>query len=146
FMYEESLRMPFLVRWPGVVKPGSVEGAMALNVDFAPTLLEAAGQAVPTDMQGRSIVSILKGVRPADWRTSMYYRYYPYPQDHPVQPHYGVRTERFKLIYFNKTHQWELFDLENDPHELRNVYADPAYASRAKELAAELDRLKRELK
>jgi arylsulfatase A-like enzyme len=145
-MYEESLRMPLLVRWPGVVKPGSITDAMVLNVDFAPTLLDAASLPVPNDMQGRSALPLLRGERPADWRTSMYYRYYHYPQDHQVQPHYGVRTERHKLIYFHKINQWELFDLANDPHELKNLYNDPAAADTIKSLKAELARLKSELK
>ena len=88
--------------------------------------MDAAGVKVPADIQGRSFLPLLKGEKPKDWRTSMYYRYYHYPQDHKVQPHYGVRTERYKLIYFNKIDQWELFDLKTDPHELKNVYADPA--------------------
>jgi arylsulfatase A-like enzyme len=146
FMYEESLTMPFLVRWPGVVKPGSVCDRMVLNVDFAPTLLEAAGLPVPADIQGRSCVPLLKGQPPADWRRSMYYRYYHYPQDCRVQPHYGVRTEQFKLIFFNKIGQWELFDLAKDPHELKNVYADPAYAATLQTLKVELDRVKKEVK
>jgi arylsulfatase A-like enzyme len=146
FMYEESLRMPFLVRWPARVRAGTVSPAMVLNVDFAPTLLAAAGVAVPADMQGRSFLPVLEGNPPADWRTSMYYRYYHYPQHHRVQPHYGVRTQRYKLIYFNKLNQWELFDLEKDPHELKNVYADPAYAETVKALKAEMERLKKELK
>jgi arylsulfatase A-like enzyme len=146
FMYEESLKMPFLVRWPARVKAGSVNNGMILNVDFAPTLLDAAGQKVPADIQGRSFLSLLKGERPRDWRTSMYYRYYHYPQDHRVQPHYGVRTERYKLIYFNKINQWELFDLEKDPYELKNVYNDPAYAETRKKLTEEMYRLKKELK
>ncbi len=146
FMYEESLRMPFLVRWPGKVRPGTVNDGMILNVDFAPTLLDAAGQKVPADMQGRSFLPLLKGERPADWRTAMYYRYYHYPMHHRVQPHYGVRTERHKLIFFNKINQWELYDLEKDPHELKNVYADPAYAETVKRLKAEMYRLKKELK
>jgi arylsulfatase A-like enzyme len=146
FMYEESLRMPFLVRWPGQVKAGSASANMVLNVDFAPTLMDAAGLKVPADMQGRSFVPLLKGEGPKGWRTSMYYRYYHYPQDHKVQPHYGVRTDQYKLIYFNKIDQWELYDLKKDPHEVKNVYADPAYADRMKELKAEMYRLKKELK
>jgi arylsulfatase A-like enzyme len=146
FMYEESLKMPFLVRCPAVVKPGTVTDGMILNVDFAPTFLAAAGLNVPPDMQGRSFLPLLRGERPADWRTAMYYRYYHYPQDHRVQPHYGVRTERYKLIFFNKINQWELFDLQKDPHELKNVYADPAYAETVKTLKAEMYRLKKELK
>jgi arylsulfatase A-like enzyme len=146
FMYEESLRMPFLVRWPAVVKAGRSSDAMILNVDFAPTLLDAAGVKIPADMQGRSFLPILQGSKPGDWRTSMYYRYYHYPQDHRVQPHYGVRNERYKLIYFNKIDQWELYDLEKDPHELKNLYADPAHTETVKKLRGELYRLKKELK
>jgi arylsulfatase A-like enzyme len=145
FMYEESLKMPFLVRWPTKVKPGTTNDGMILNVDFAPTLLDVAGQKVAADIQGRSFLPLLGGERPKDWRTSMYYRYYHYPQDHRVQPHYGVRTERYKLIYFNKIDQWELFDLQKDPHELKNVYNDPAYAETRKELKEEMYRLKKEL-
>jgi len=146
FMYEEALRMPFLVRWPARIKPGTVSEGMVLNVDFAPTLLAAASLDVPADMQGRSFLPLFSGQVPEDWRTSMYYRYYHYPQHHRVQPHYGVRTERYKLIYFNKLDQWELYDLQADPHELHNVYADPAYADRVRQLKAELYRLKKELK
>ena len=90
FIYEQSIRMPFLIRWPGVIKPGSVAEAMAMDVDFAPTFLEMAGVAVPGDMQGRSIVPLLHGERPADWRKSWYYRYYHDPGDHNVRAHYGV--------------------------------------------------------
>jgi arylsulfatase A-like enzyme len=146
FMYEESLTMPFLVRWPGRVKAGSVSDGMILNVDFAPTLLDAASAKVPADMQGKSFLPLLRGESPADWRTSMYYRYYHYPQDHRVQPHYGIRTERYKLIYFNKIGQWELYDLTKDPHELKNLYADPAHAATVRELKEEMYRLKKELK
>jgi arylsulfatase A-like enzyme len=146
FMYEESLKMPFIVRYPSVVKAGTTNDRMILNVDFAPTLLDAAGIKVPADIQGRSFLPLMKGERPAEWRTSMYYRYYHYPQDHRVQPHYGVRTERYKLIYFNKINQWELFDLQGDPHELKNLYADAEYATTVKSLKEEMFRLKKELK
>jgi arylsulfatase A-like enzyme len=146
FMYEESLKMPFLVRWPGQVKPGTVNERIILNVDFAPTLLDAVGRKVPADMQGRSFLPLLRGQTPADWRTSMYYRYYHYPMHHKVQPHYGVCTERYKLIYFNKIDQWELYDLAKDPHELKNLYKDPAHAETVKKLRAEMYRLKKELK
>jgi arylsulfatase A-like enzyme len=145
FMYEESLRMPLLIRWPGHTKAGSTNDAMVMNIDFAPTLLEAAGAPVPKDMQGRSFLAALEGKKLENWRTSMYYRYYHYPGDHQVQPHYGVRTERHKLIYFNKINEWELYDLEKDPHELNNVYADRAYAGTVKTLKAELARLRQEL-
>lgn len=146
FMYEESLRTPFVVRWPGVIKPGSVQKAMALNADFAPTLLEVAGVRVPDDMQGRSLVPLLRGERPADWRTSIYYRYYHDPGHHNTRAHYGVRTETHKLIYFWKKNQWELFDLTKDPRELKNLYGDPAVGDLTEKLKTELYRLKKELK
>jgi arylsulfatase A-like enzyme len=146
FMYEESIKMPFLIRWPGQVKAGSVNAGMILNVDFAPTLLDAAGQAVPADMQGRSFLPLLHGQKPADWRTSMYYRYYHYPMDHRVQPHYGVRTEQYKLIYFNKLDEWELYDLVKDAGEMHNLYKEPAQAETINKLKEELFRLKKELK
>jgi arylsulfatase A-like enzyme len=145
FMYEESLRMPFLIRWPGHIKPGSVNDGMVLNVDFAPTLLAGAGQSVPSDMQGRSFLSLLQSRKPTDWRTSMYYRYY-HPGHHNAAAHYGIRTDRHKLIYFNKLDQWELFDLKKDPHEVKNVYSDPAYSDVIKGLKTEMYRLKKELK
>jgi arylsulfatase A-like enzyme len=146
FMYEESLRTPLVVRWPGTIKPGGVQKAMALNLDFAPTLLDAAGLSIPADMQGRSLVPVLRGKRPADWRTSIYYRYYHDPGHHNTAAHYGVRTETHKLIYFWKKHQWELFDLGKDPRELRNVYGEANYAEITEKLKAELGRLKKEFK
>lgn len=145
FMYEESLRMPFLIRWPGKIKPGSVSKGMILNVDFAPMMLDAAGATVPADMQGRSFLPLLTGRVPKDWRTSMYYRYY-HPAHHNVAAHYGVRTQRYKLIFFNKLNQWELYDLQKDPREMNNVYSDPAYAKTVEELKREMQRLKKELK
>ena len=145
FMYEESLRMPLLVRWPGRIKPGTTTDAMVLNVDFAPTFLDAAGLPVPPEIQGQSALGVLEGQTPADWRTAMYYRYYHYPQDHRVQPHIGIRTARYKLIHFDKIDQWELFDLQTDPHELKNRYDDPALLDTVKTLKAELSRLKTEL-
>ena len=143
FMYEECLRMPFLVRWPAGVTPGAVAQAMALNVDFAPTFLEAAGLPVPAEMQGRSLVPVLRGRVPADWRTSMYYRYYHDPGDHNTRAHYGVRTATHKLISFWKSGEWELFDLANDPGELHNLYGQPGHETITAELKAELLRVKR---
>ena len=146
FMYEESIRMPFLVRWPGVIKPGSVQAAMGINPDFAPTFLEAAGLPVPADMQGRSLMPLFKGKVPADWRGSWYYRYYHDPGDHNTRAHYGVRTTTHKLIYFWKKDQWEMYDLVADPGEMHNLYSDPAQAETVSKLKAELYRLKKELK
>ena len=146
FMYEESLRVPLLVRWPGAVKAGATTEAFALNLDFAKTFLDIAGLKGPEEMQGRSLVPILKGNKPADWRDSFYYRYYHDPGHHNTRAHYGVRTDRYKLIYYWKKDQWELFDLEKDPLELRNVYNDPAYARTVVDMKAELLRLKDEVK
>ncbi len=146
FMYEDSIKMPFLVRWPGVIKPNSVQDAMAINADFAPLFIELAGQPIPADMQGRSILPLLKSERPADWRTSFYYRYYHDPGDHNTRAHYGVRTETHKLIYFWKMNQWECYDLVHDPLELKNIYNDPAQADTIAKLKAEIFRLKKELK
>ena len=146
FMYEESLRMPFLVRWPAAIKAGSRSDAMALNVDFAPTFLDAAGVRVPAEMQGRSLLPVLRGKVPADWRSSMYYRYYHDPGDHNTRAHYGVRTATHKLIYFWKKDQWELFDLVTDPLELHNLYGEPGHEQLTQSLKAELQRLKAQVR
>lgn len=158
-MYEESVAMPMLVRYPRVVAPGSVCDDLALNVDFAPTFLELAGLDVPDGMQGTSLVPLLAGDRPDGWQESMYYRYWMHRDGAHVAPaHYGVRTRTHKLIgYYNDplgqagargpvdTPEWELFDLENDPYELRNVIGDPAYRDIALQLRAELARLQAEV-
>jgi arylsulfatase A-like enzyme len=146
FMYEESIRMPFLVRWPAVIPPGRRVEAIGLNVDFAPTFLDAAGAPPSADMQGRSLVPVLRGPSPADWRTSMYYRYYHDPGHHNTRAHYGVRTATHKLIYFWKKDQWELFDLVKDPQELKNLYGQPGQETLTATLKAELTRLKRAAK
>lgn len=145
FMYEESIRMPFLVRYPPAIKPGSVSDAMILNVDFAPTFLEFAGLPIPSEVQGHSLKPLLAGKQPDDWRESWYYRYYHYPNEHGVEPHYGVRTERHKLIYFHRLNQWELFDLKTDPRELKNIVSAPENAKLVTELKTELTRLRKDL-
>ena len=146
FMYEESLRMPFLVRWPAAIKAGTRSDAVALNIDFAPTFLDAAGLNIPSDMQGRSLLPVMRGRPPQDWRTSMYYRYYHDPGDHNTRAHYGVRTRTHKLIYFWKKDQWELFDLTRDPFELHNLYGQPGQEQLTATLKAELQRLKKAMK
>jgi arylsulfatase A-like enzyme len=146
FMYEESLRMPFLVRWPAAIEPGSRSDAMVINADFAPTFLDAAGLPVPSEMQGRSVLPILQGRTPPEWRTSMYYRYYHDPGHHNTAAHYGVRTKTHKLIHYWRLDQWELFDLVHDPHEQHNLFGQPAHAKVQAALHAELQRLKRELR
>lgn len=146
FMYEESIRMPFLVRWPAGIKPGTRSDALGLNVDFAPTFLELAGLPASPEMQGRSLLPVLRGRTPQDWRTSMYYRYYHDPGDHNTRAHLGVRTRTHKLIHFWKKDQWELFDLVNDPYELHNLYGEAGQDALTATLKAELARLKKELR
>jgi arylsulfatase A-like enzyme len=146
-MYEESMRMPLLVRYPRLTRPGSACDDIVVNVDFAPTFLELAGLEPPATMQGCSFVPILAGDRPDSWRTSMYYRYWMDRDSiHLAPAHYGVRTGRHKLICFSAAPaEWELYDLADDPYEVRNVHADPAYATVVAELRAELRRLQDEL-
>lgn len=145
FMYEESLRMPLLVRFPGGIKAGSVNANMVSNLDFAPTLLELAGVTPPEDMQGRSFMPLLQGEEVGDWRDSVYYHYYEYPAVHMVKRHYGIRTSKYKLMHFyHDIDAWELYDLEKDPRELNNVYQHPDYAAVIPELKAELKRLQRQ--
>ena len=146
FMYEESLRMPFLVRYPRLIKPGTRNMEIVTNVDFAPTFLDLAGADIPKDMQGKSIVPLLKGITPKNWRKAMYYHYYEYPAEHSVRRHYGIRTKRYKLIHFYyDVDAWELYDLKKDPHELHNVYNDPAYFYVRERLKKELQKLIDEL-
>ncbi len=147
WIFEESLRTPLVVRWPGVTEPGSVNHDLVSNLDFAETFLEAAGVPIPAEMQGRSLVGVLGGHTPADWRQAFYYQYYEYPQPHHVRPHYGVVTNRYKLVRFYgpDTDTWELFDLKTDPSELLSVYAQPDYVEVQKNLSAELTRLRAEL-
>jgi arylsulfatase A-like enzyme/lysophospholipase L1-like esterase len=129
WMFEESLSMPFLIRWPGVITPGQRPDALIQNIDYAPTFLEMAGVPVPAEMQGRSFVPILRnGQAPSDWRDAIYYAYYENAAVHSVPEHDGVRTDRYKLMHFPRTREWQLFDLETDPQELRSVHGDPAYA------------------
>jgi arylsulfatase A-like enzyme len=145
FMYEPGLRVPLVVKGPGI-KSGIVPEQFALNVDLAPTFLELAGEKIPNWMQGRSLIPLLHGENPADWRTSMYYRYYHDPGHHNTRSHLGVRTTTHKLIYYWKKDAWELYDLTSDPTEQRNVIDDPAQAAKVKELKTELARLQREFK
>lgn len=144
FMYEPGLHIPLLARGPGI-KAGGVTDLFALNADFAPTFLDLAGVKVPADMHGRSLVPILRGEKPAGWRTAAYYRYYHDPGHHNTRAHYGVRTATHKLIHYWKKDAWELFDLTRDPTEQRNLITDPAQAPRIAELKAEIVRLQREL-
>ncbi len=147
FMFEESMRAPLIVRWPGVVKPGTVDkDDLVSNLDFPETFLEAAGVAVPGDMQGASLVPILRGQTPATWRKSFYYQYYEGPPaEHNVYRHYGVTTGRYKLIYFQDVDEWEFFDLKKDPSEMINQFFIPENAALIAQLKDELARLRRQL-
>lgn len=146
WMYEESFRTPLLVRWPDHIKPGTVNTDLVMNLDFAETFLAVAGAPIPDDMQGKSLLPVLEGKTPDDWRKSVYYHYYEFPQPHHVHPHYGVRTERYKLIHFYDLKEWELYDLEKDPQELQSRYDDPTYADIVKELKTELETLRKQYK
>lgn len=132
WMFEESLQMPFIIRWPGVVQPDSRSGAMIQNIDYAQTFLDIAGVEAPEEtaqMQGASFLPILKngGQPPEDWRDAIYYAYYENDAVHMVPKHDGVRTELYKAIYFPRTREWNLFDLDNDPHELTSLHDDDDY-------------------
>lgn len=142
WMYEESFRTPCLMRWPGHIQPGGVDSHLCQNLDFTETFLDVAGQPIPADMQGVSLKPLLEGKSPSDWRRELYYRYYEYPEPHRVEPHYGIRTERYKLIYFNRIKEWELFDLEKDPREMKSQYGSAEYADVQHDLETRLAALK----
>lgn len=142
WMYDESLKMPLIVKWPGKTKPASHSDAMVQNLDYAETFLEMAGAEIPADMQGKSLVPLLKGESPKDWRESIYYHYYEYPSVHMVPRHYGVRNHQFKLMRFYQFDEWEFYDLENDPDELTNQYSNPEYANQIAQMKQELERLR----
>ena len=143
FMFEESYRTPLLVRWPGQVRAGAVNKDLVSNLDLAQTFLEIAGVAAPKDMQGASLVPLLKGQTPGNWRKEHYYHYYEYPGSHSVKRHYGISTERYKLMHFYfDIDEWELYDLQADPQEMRNVYNEPAYAKVRKKLHKRLQKLR----
>ena len=140
WMFEESFKMPFAIRWPGVTKPGSRPKEMIQNIDYAPTFLEAAGVEIPLEIQGKSIAPVLKGT-PKDWRKSLYYSYYE-KGEHNVPQHFGVRTETHKLFYLPETNEWQLFDLVKDPQELNSVHNNPSYSKVKKKLTKEFHRLR----
>ena len=147
WIFEESLRAPFVVRWPGVIEPGSVNHDIVSNLDFAETFLDAAGVPVPPEMQGHSLIPIFKGQTPPDWRTGFYYHYYEYPFYHNVPPHYGIVTSQYKLVHFyDESDYWELFDLKKDPDEMTSVYGQPEYADVTAKLSTQLHDLETELK
>lgn len=147
FMYEESMHMPLLVRYPNQIKAGSVNNDLILNIDYAPTLLELAGIKSPEDVQGKSFVSILANSNEKPFRDAVYYHYFEYPYWHHVQPHYGVRTDRYKLIhYYYDMEEWELFDLEKDPNEVKNIYGNSENKQLIADLKIRLEEVKKEYK
>ena len=146
-MYEESFRTPLVVRWPGVIKKGSVNKDFVSNLDFAQTFLDIAGVSeIPDPMQGASLVPIFKGTTPKDWRKSFYYHYYEFPGAHSVRRHYGVRKDNYKLIHFYNLNAWELFDLQKDPNELNSVYSEADYQGVVKDMKIELNNLRTKYK
>jgi arylsulfatase A-like enzyme len=143
FMYEESYRTPLLISWPGVTKPGSVNSDIVSNLDFAQTFLDAIGAEQPADMQGASLVPLLKGKTPEDWRKEHYYHFYAYPDFNSVKRHYGISDARYKLMHFYyDIDEWEMYDLVKDPNELRNIYHDPEYAEVREDLHRRLEKIR----
>ncbi len=145
WMYDESLMMPCLISYPNEIPKGVELDQLSLNIDIAPTLLSFAGIEVPKDMQGESMDKLLRGDRDAtrEWRKSAYYQYFEYPKWHNVQPHYGVRTDRYKLIHFYyDIDTWEFYDLKRDPNEVKNQIDNPKYQKQIEKLKIELNRLK----
>ena len=153
FMYEESLRTPLIVRYPKAIKPGTVEKRLVQNIDFAPTLLDAAGVAKPASMPGRSLLDLYRP-KAGNWRKSIYYHYYDYPAEHHVRRHDGVRTDRYKLIHFygapmkgdhDTVDYEELYDMKRDPHELNNLFGKKGYEKVTAELQQALDEYRKNL-
>ena len=143
FMYEESFRTPLFMRLPGG-KKGKVD-QLVQNIDYAPTFLELAGVNIPNDIQGESLLPLLKGKKPGDWRSSLYYHFYEYPGEHAVKRHYGVRDSRYKLIHFyNDIDVWELYDLKEDPSEMNNLYGKPGTEKITNRLKEELKKLQKQ--
>lgn len=137
FMYEESYQMPLVIRYPKAIKAGTKSSALAMNIDFAPTILNIAGVEIPEAIQGRSLVPVFEndGVIPKKWREATYYHYYDYPSWHSVKRHYGIRTKDYKLIHFyNDIDEWELYDMKKDPKEMFNVYGERKYRKVQKDL------------
>ena len=145
WMYEESFRMPLIVKWPGVTQPGTVNTNLVQNLDYAETFLDIAGADIPDDMQGRSLVPLLKGENP-EWRDSLYYHYFDFPSVHKVAKHFGIRTPRYKLIRFYEFDEWEFYDLQNDPKEMTNQYGNPAYQDTINKLKTQLTDLRKSYK
>ena len=145
WMYEESFKMPFVIKCPGIIQPGTISNQMIMNVDFAPTLIDFAGLDVPGEMQGTSFKGVFTGDEVPN-REAVYYHYYEWPIWHQVQPHYGIRTDKYKLMHFYYSmDEWELYDLENDPQEMNNIYNE-APEKLILDLKQKLDDIKKDYK
>ncbi|MEK7199953.1 MAG: sulfatase/phosphatase domain-containing protein, partial [Bacteroidota bacterium] len=141
------MRTPLLMRYPKKIKAGTVVSALVQNIDYAPTILDYAGIAKPSEMQGESFRNLAAGKPVKDWRNAVYYHYYEYPAEHHVKRHYGIRTDRYKLMHFYyDVDEWELYDLQKDPHEMHSLYNDPAYAKVRAMLHRQLDDLRKKYK
>ncbi len=138
FMYEESMLMPLMIRYPGIIDKGGSVSKLTQNIDFAPTFLDYCGIEIPQEMQGVSFRPLLESGDPGSWRKSLYYHYYEYPGFHSVRAHYGIKDERYKLIYFFEEGIWELFDLRNDPTEMNNIFGESGTEEITQKLTAEL--------
>ena len=142
-MYEESHRMPLVMKYPGKIKAGSVNENMVLNLDFAPTFIDYAGVSIPEEIQGKSMRPLLENKKNIKWRDAVYYHYFEFPSIHMVKRHYGVRTKRYKLIHFYyDVDEWELYDMEEDPSEMNNIFGKPGTEKITKELTIKLYELK----
>lgn len=142
FMYEESFRTPLVMRLPKRFERRGDIDQMVQNIDYAPTFLEIAGVEKPADMQGVSLLPLLKGENPENWRSSLYYHFYEYPAEHMVKRHYGVRNDRYKLIHFyNDIDHWELYDLKSDPKEMNNIYGQKGTEEITRTMMSELKHL-----
>jgi len=148
FMYEESLKTPFVIKYPHHIKPGTVVKDLVVNIDFAPTFLDIAGVPVPVEIQGKSFLPLMtQPNKVIPWRSGMYYHYYEYPQPHKVPPHFGIRTLRYKLIrFYGPRNEWELFDLKKDPTEMHNLIHDQAQTNTIAILKKQLVALIKEYK
>ncbi len=158
WIFEESLRTPLVVRWPGVIRPGSSNDQIVSNLDFAETFLDIAGADIPAEMQGQSLVPLMKGERPDDWREDFYYHYYELGT-HNVAAHYGIVTDQYKLVrYYRRLDrtgerrrpqdidQWDLMDRTQDPLEMASYYDDAKYSDVRRRLTQRLQELREELK
>jgi arylsulfatase A-like enzyme len=155
FMYEQALRVPWMIRYPGVIRPGSISDSWVESIDNAPTILDMAGITIPNDMQGKSLLPVFENKNPNNpkdpgWKKSMYYHYYEFQAPHWVVPHYGIRTERYKLISFYTINEWEMYDLEKDPDEMDNLIEETVgykvrdgYEDQLKDLIQQLRELKK---